>query len=316
MSSYRRVIHLGIVHPMAFPSTGGGQGPVVETVSQIARDEFFSAIELRPTLDAETREAVRKVVAESGILPIVSGQPPLLGGKHDLNSADEAVRQAAVACVKASIDEAVVWGAPYVAILSGRDVEEAERPAAIERLVRSLSECCAYAREVSEFDPPIHISLEQFDFDVEKRCLVGPIEVAVEVIEATKAAGNANIGLLVDLSHLPLLRETAEDNLQLAAPHLIHVHVGSAFLEETTDPAYGDQHPRFGYPGGLNEVADLAHFFEVLGEVGYYDKDLPTGKPVVTFEVKPMPGESSELVIAGTKRAFYEAWASVSTEGA
>lgn len=299
---------------MAFPSTGKGEGPVVETVSQIAADDFFSAIEVRPAISEEVRAGVASVIRQSGILPIISGQPPLLGGKHDLNSADEATREAAVACVKASIDEAVAWDAPYVAILSGPDPGEAGRAKAIEQLVRSLGECCAYAEEVSECDPPIHISLEQFDFDVEKKCLVGPIDTAVEVMEAVKAAGHENVGLLVDLSHLPLLRETAEECLGKAAPHLIHVHVGNAFIEEPTDPAYGDQHPRFGYPGSLNGVEDLIEFLTVLGEIGYYDKLLPTGKPVVTFEVKPVPGESPELVIAGTKRAFYEAWAALSVD--
>ncbi len=297
---------------MAYPSTGKGEGPVVETVARIAEDDFFGAIELRPAISQEVRDGVASVIAQSGILPIISGQPPLLGGKHDLNSLDEATRGAAVACVKASIDEAVAWSAPYVAILSGADPGPTDRPAAIRQLVRSLGECCAYARQVSECDPPIHISLEQFDYDVEKKCLVGPIDTAVQVMEAVKAEGHDNVGLLVDLSHLPLLRETAEECLGKAAPHLIHVHVGNAFIEDPADPAYGDQHPRFGYPGSLNGVEDLIDFLTVLGEIGYYDKQLPTGKPVVTFEVKPVPGESPELVLAGTKRAFYEAWAALS----
>jgi hypothetical protein len=30
--------------------------------------------------------------------------------------------------------------------------------------------------------------------------------------------------------------------------------------------------------------------------------------PIVGFEVKPLPGESSEMVIAGSKRTLLEAW--------
>lgn len=309
MGRLRSRIHVGIVHPMAFPETMRGTGAVVETLSQIAADEFFGAVEVRPAATDEIRAGMASVIRQSGIVPIISGQPPLLAGKHDLNSPGEEARAAAVACVRASVDEAVALGAPYVAILSGPDPGDGDRAAATERLVQSLCEICDYAVGASQTATPIHISLEAFDRDVEKRCLVGPTLLAVEVLDRVKASGRTNIGLLIDLSHLPLLGETAQECLALAAPHLTHAHAGNAFLQTPGDPAYGDQHPRFGYPGSMNGVRELADFLRVLGEVGYYDKVLPTGKPVVTFEVKPVPGESSELVIAGTKRAFLEACA-------
>jgi len=311
MTDLRSKMLVGLVHPMAFPETGKGEGPVAATVAKVAADEFFTAIEVRPTISAEVRQQVASIIATSGIVPIISGQPPLLQGKLDLNAEDEGARAAAVACVKASVDEAVALGAPYVAVLSGPDPGEATREAAVLRLVKSLCECCDYARSVSTSPPPIHITLEAFDRDIDKKCLVGPTKLAVRVMELAKAAGSPNVGLLIDLSHLPLLQETARGCLTLAASHLIHVHAGNAFVRSRDDPAYGDQHPRFGYPGSMNDIADLAEYIEVLVEVGYFDKDLPTGRPVFTFEVKPVPGECSDLVIAGTKRALSEALAMI-----
>jgi len=307
VSDYRKLMHVGIVHPMAFPETGKGEGPVVETVATVAKDEFFGVIEVRPAISDAVRKEVAEVIKQSGILPIISGQPPLLGAKLNLNASDEGAREAAVECVKRSIDEAVAYGAPDVAVLRGPDPGPEAREREVGQLVKSLSECCAYAREVSTGATPIHISLEQFDHDVDKKCLAGPIGLCVEVIEKTKAAGNANVGLLVALSHLPILNETARNNLTQAAPHLIHVHAGNAFVGDPGDPANGDQHPRFGYPGSLNDVGELTEFLRVLQEVGYFAKKLPTGKPVVTFDVKPVPSESAELGIAGAKRAFLEA---------
>jgi len=307
MTDLRSKMLVGLVHPMAFPETGKGEGPVAETVAKVAADEFFTAIEIRPTISDEVRRQVAAIIASSGILPIISGQPPLLQGKLDLNAEDEAARAAAVGCVKASVDEAVALSAPYVAVLSGPDPGEAGREAAVQRLVKSLCECCEYARSVSTSTVPIHITLEAFDRDIEKKCLVGPTRLAVRVMELVKAAGSPNVGLLIDLSHLPLLQETARVSVTLAAPHLIHVHAGNAFVRSPDDPAYGDQHPRFGYPGSVNNLVDLAEFIKVLDEAGYFDKKLPTGRPVFTFEVKPVPGESSDLVIAGTKRALNEA---------
>lgn len=295
---------------MAFPETGAGEASVLETVKCIASDVFFGAIEVRPTPSEEVRAGVAAAVAQSGIVPIISGQPPLLQGKLNINALDDGERARAVSCVKASIDEAVAIGAPYTAIMSGPDPGEAARARAVDQLVKSLCEACAYATAASAGDP-VWVSLESFDRDVDKRALVGPTPLAVKVIERVKAEGYANIGLLIDLSHLPLLQESPRQCLAVAAPHLIHVHAGNAFVRDPADPAYGDQHPRFGYPGSMNDVNDLAEFIRVLDEVGYFRKKLPTGRPVFTFEVKPVPGESSELVIAGTKRIMLEALAMV-----
>jgi len=59
----------------------------------------------------------------------------------------------------------------------------------------------------------------------------------------------------------------------------------------------------------MNDVDDLAEFIRVLDDVGYFGKHLPTGKPVFTFEVKPVGNESTDLILAHTKRTFLRAWA-------
>ncbi|MBD3175389.1 MAG: TIM barrel protein [Armatimonadia bacterium] len=307
MSTLLDKMHVGLVHPMAFPDTIKGEGPVLETIETIATDTFFGAIEIRPTISDDMRAKVASVVSQTGIVAIISGQPPLLIDKLDINALDESARTKAVECVKASVDEAAAVGAPYAAILTGPDPGEADREKAVDQLVKSLGEACAYAKQVSTTETPIHISLEAFDRDVDKKCLVGPTPLAVKVMERVKSEGHENVGLLIDLSHLPLLQESARQCLTAAAPHLIHIHAGNAFVRDREDPAYGDQHPRFGYPGSMNDVDDLTEFIRVLVDVGYFKKQLPTGKPVFTFEVKPVPGESSELIIAGTKRILREA---------
>lgn len=53
----------------------------------------------------------------------------------------------------------------------------------------------------------------------------------------------------------------------------------------------------------------LIEFLLVLFEIGYFDKELPTGRPVVTFEVRPLPDQDPALVIAATRRVWKEAWA-------
>ena len=88
---------------------------------------------------------------------------------------------------------------------------------------------------------------------------------------------------------------------------MAHIHIGNCVKKEG-HPAYGDQHPRFGIEGGENDVPEVVEFLQELFHIGY----LGEGKrPIVAFEVKPLPGESSEMVIAGAKRTLVEAWSRV-----
>lgn len=118
----------------------------------------------------------------------------------------------------------------------------------------------------------------------------------------------SNFGLLVDLSHLPLLGETASEALLPVQPYLSHVHIGNCYMKHLEDPAWGDIHTRFGYPGSENGEEQIVDFLRGLFEVGYLKKGSGE-RPIVSFEVKPTPGENPELVIAGAKRALNAAWA-------
>jgi hypothetical protein len=68
-------------------------------------------------------------------------------------------------------------------------------------------------------------------------------------------------------------------------------------------------HPRFGVEGGENDVEEVREFFETLFELGWLKDGLkPENKPVISFEVKPMAGENSSLVLADSIRVFKTAW--------
>ena len=101
--------------------------------------------------------------------------------------------------------------------------------------------------------------------------------------------------------------ESPADALQPVAKYVRHIHIGNAYMDQTDDPAYGDQHPRFGYPGGANDVPEIVAFLEELFKIDYLDKS--GNKPMpVSFEIKPVGDENAELVIANSKRKLAEAW--------
>jgi sugar phosphate isomerase/epimerase len=228
-------------------------------------------------------------------------QPCLLSQKLNLNHFDAAERKKAVDQVKACIDEAAEVGAEAVAVLSGAD-PGARREEAFALLVSSVKELCGYAKTKR-----LRFVLESFDSKYDKKCLIGPAKDALALCKAVRKEYK-DFGIMVDLSHLPIQDETPMQVFgTLKKENIAHIHIGNA-VKQTGHPAYGDQHPRFGLPGGENDVPQLVEFLKALFEIGYLGKGR---RPVVAFEVKPLPGETSGAVIASAKRTLLEAWALV-----
>jgi len=300
-----KYFHVGLIHPMAYPAAGKGEGEVVlETLKKVLDDDYFGAVELTWIKDDAMRAEAAKMLKCAHVDIVFAGQPPLLSQKLDLNAADEAERKKAIDQCKNSVDQAYELGACILAVLSGPCPADGDKKAAIARLADSLKQICKYAQSKGD----LVVSLETFDFDIDKKCVIGPTADAVELAKTIREEC-PNFGLTVDLSHQPMLNESIEQMVTTAAPYLIHTHIGNAVLSDTSSPAYGDQHPAFGCECGINDVDEVAAFLKALFDIGYFKKDLPSKMPIVSFEVKPLPGEDGDIVVAGAKRVLNEAWA-------
>ena len=298
LQSYMKV---GIVHFMAYPECMKGEGPIYDTVTKVVEDEFFSAIEITWIKDPAERQRVKNLLATSHMVVGYGAQPCLLSQKLNLNHFDAAERKKAVDQVKACIDEAAEVGAGAVAVLSGVDPGE-RREEAFKLLVDSVKELCGHAKAKG-----LRFILESFDSKYDKKCLIGPAKDALALCKAVRK-DYRDFGIMVDLSHLPIQDESPKKSLgTLKKDNIAHIHIGNS-VKQQGHVAYGDQHPRFGLPGGENDVPQLVEFLKALFEIGYLGK----GKwPVVAFEVKPLAGETSGAVIASAKRTLLEAWARV-----
>lgn len=296
LHSYMKV---GIVHFMAFPNVSL-ESELVNSIRGIVEDEFFGGIEIAP-VPIDVRDDVAKLLKSSRLVVGYCTQPILLGEKLDLNSLDPQHRRAAVSRIKAAVDEAYFLGASKLAVLSGPATTAENREQAKKLLTDSFIQICDYARSKGN----LVITLEIFDRDIDKRCLIGPTEEGVQVASEVRK-NYPNFGLMVDLSHLPLLKESADYALTTAKDYLVHAHIGNCLITNKSDPAYGDKHPPFGIAGSENDIDELRLFLKALLDVGYIGE----GKQnVVAFEVKPLSGESPETVVANSKRALMEAWA-------
>jgi len=300
-SDLHSAMEVGIVQFMAYPETGGGKGPILETVAKIVEDEFFGAIEISSVADPTSRAGVARLLGSSQMVVGYGAQPIQLGGKLDLNARDREQRQKAIGRLKVAIDEAYELGAQRFAVLSGPFPGAEHEAEAVKLLVDSLNQLCADASSKGAMG----VVMETFDRSIDKKALIGPNALAVEVSRAVRQA-HPTFGLMLDLSHLPLQFETADQALKVARDHLVHAHIGNCVLNDRSHPLYGDLHPRFGVEGGENDVPELVEYLRVLREIGY----VGDGKQnVVAFEVKPQPGDTSAAVIANAKRTLLEAWA-------
>ena len=300
IQNYARI---GLVHFMAYKACIGGEGPIVETLEKIALDSYFQVVEVTHMKDDKVRAQAADLLRSAHMDVAFGAQPILLVGKLDINSADESHRLKAVEAVQAGVDQAEELGAPGIALLSGPDPGPADRDQCVDLLIDSLKRLCEYSATKK-----MSVALETFDrVPYGKNCLIGPNALAVEVSSRVRQE-YPNFGIMLDLSHFPLQGEPTAYALSTVGEHLVHAHIGNCVMSNPEHPAYGDNHPRFGCEDGENDVAECVEFLGELLEMGFLD---PVKRPILSFEVSPLEGESPEIVIANAKRVLDEAWAQV-----
>jgi sugar phosphate isomerase/epimerase len=304
-------MQVGIVQFMMYPEAMAGNDDALQSIEHLAADPLFEVLEITRINNPAVREQVRLVADMAHIDLGFGAQPPVLMNKLNTAALDEDARRAAVADVKLSIDQAYEHGCKLLAMIDGLGSWPGEegRERALEQVTRSLNELCEYAEQQAR-DYQLAISLETFDRSIEKKSLLGPTRDAVDVARRVRER-HANFGLTIDLSHIPLLGESIRDSLTQAQDVLLHTHIGNCQMRDPALASYGDKHPRFGAPHTENDTEDLAEFLTVLFEIGYFRKPVPTRRPVVTFEVRPLPGERQDILIANCRRVLEDAWARV-----
>ena len=287
---------------MAYPSTMKGDGPIEETIKKIAVDDYFDAIEITWIKDKKIRNNIKKMLESSHMTVAYGGQPRLLTTGLNINSLDEEKRLLALASLKEGIDEACEMNAAGFAFLSGKYLEESKE-ASYQSLVKSTKELCSYAKSKGN----LNVALEVFDYDIDKKSIIGPVSLAKRIAEEIRSEYN-NFGLLVDLSHIPMIHETNEENLLPIKNYIIHAHMGNTVIKAPDCEAYGDTHPRFGFPNSENDVDELAAYLSTLIKIGFISEER---RPIVSFEVKPWADEDADIVVANAKRVLNLAWARV-----
>jgi sugar phosphate isomerase/epimerase len=284
---------------MAFPQCLTGDGPQFDTLAQICHDPFFDAVDVGPMNDRAQRRDCAALLRDCQMNVTFACQPIQLQQGLDLNAADKTQRRQSVETIVGLIDQAKELGATRLGLMSGKNVPANERPAALDCLVHELCTICKAARDRAG----LSLVLEIFDYDVDKKALVGPCATAAAVARAVRREF-PDFGLLHDLSHIYLCHEEPAAHFPLIREYLVHMHMGSS-VSDRGHPLFGDTHPHFGMPGGDSGTEELRDFLRALFDIGY----LRAGRrPVCGFEIKPPPGVSPQTALANAKRTWQQAW--------
>lgn len=293
--SIHKYFQVGTIRWMSFPKLG-----VLESIRRIAADDYFDAIEITQCKDKKERAEVKKLLEQSHLKVCYGAQPRLLGPKLNPNDLDEDGRKAAEDTLLEAIDEAEYLGAKGIAFLAGKWEKETKDQAYMQ-LLKTTRNICDYAESKN-----MMVELEVFDFDMDKAALIGPAPYAAQFASDMRMT-NSNFGLLVDLSHFPTTYETSRFVVQTLRPYITHLHFGNAVVKEGF-PAYGDKHPRLGFPDSANDTPELEDYLNVLKQEGFF---CPQNPLVLSMEVTLTDDEDEEIVLANTKRVLNRAWAMV-----
>lgn len=291
--SIHKFFQVGTIQWMSYP-----QLPPLVSLEKILLDPFFDAIELTKFPDSDTTEQAKKLLEQSHIKVCYGAQPALLGQGLNPNHREEAQRLKAEEALKDAIDQAEYLGAKGIAFLSGK-WEESTKEEQYAQLLKTTRNVCDYGK-----NKDMMVELEVFDYDMDKASLIGPAPYAKKFAEDIRCT-HQNFGLIVDLSHFPTTYETSKFVVQTLRPYITHFHFGNAVVKEGCT-AYGDAHPRFGFPNSANDVPELLDFFRVLKEEGFFQAENPF---VLSLEVRPWEDENPDIILANTKRVIQRAWA-------
>lgn len=293
--SIHKYFKVGTILWMSYPPA---QYDYIDSLKRVLKDDYFDAIEITQIKDDNLRAQAKELLEQSHITVCYGAQPRLLSTGLNPNDIDEEGRKKAEATLIEAVDEAHYLGAKGIAFLAGKWQEET-KDEAYNQLLKTTVNVCKYAAEKG-----MVVNLEVFDYDMDKAALIGPAPYAAE-FAADVRKSCSNFGLLVDLSHIPTTYETISDVIRTLRPYITHLHIGNAVVKPGCD-AYGDLHPRFGFPNSANDTPELLEFFKVLKEEGFFRPENPY---VLSLEVTPRPGEDADIILANTKRVINRAWA-------
>ncbi|NHN28865.1 M55 family metallopeptidase [Paenibacillus agricola] len=244
---WKRYFRLGLNHHLLFPLTFESVSEHRRTLPEVLAYPEFEIIDMFVPEDGATAEEETAQVLSSGKIPVYNC-PLMNSSRRNPNSPDAEIRQETIDEVTQHLRRALGIGAEKAVIASGPNPGAA-------LIVEQTGYFVDYVAALCEAVPELMLMIEPFDRSIGKNLLVGSTHEAAEVVRRVQEKGYPNIGLLLDMGHVPLMNETFAQAVSDSKSYIQHVHLGSCVMSNPGSPLYGDMHPPWGY-----EFYDI-HFF-------------------------------------------------------
>ena len=296
----REYAKLGLVHHLLYSDCVTDPDYHVRTLTEFVKREDIEALDCCLPYGDERRRTLIPIVKNCG--KDVSYALHLFPSrKISLSSLDFQEQELTKLVIKDQIEMAGAIGATGFVFVSGADVPE-NRPAAQESFRRF---CRWFCTELKKH----HVTalLEPFDRTIDKKYLYGPIDDCIALMDDLSAEFD-NIGIELDVAHLPLMFEDFESAILRCGKYIKRVHLGNCVLKDRTHFLYGDKHPPMNFPGGEIGEDELVRILFALLEIGFLSK---TDRKPLIMEMIPFPGRDVAYTIDATMELLHKAWVRV-----
>ena len=286
---------LGVNHMFLYPESMTDEKAHTENLKEIIKTDLVDALDLWVWRGKERSREEISILRDCGKW-INYNIGDRLGEKAVVPcSASKEEITYAYDILMREIDYAVECGAKKLVFGSGPD-DVSDHSGALERYFEFLI-------KLSEQVPKdMKICLEPTDWDIDKHFLCGPLSESVVLAENLRNEGVQNFGLLLDMSHIPIMHETLESAVDKCKNVLTHIHMGNAVIKNKKSPFYGDKHIPWSYPDSEYTENDGITFIKLLKQIGYTDSENATA----SFEMRPYEGMSARE----TLEKFVSVWES------
>lgn len=288
---------LGLVHHLLYPECVTDLDYHADTLDEFIKRNDIEALDCCIPYGQERRERLIEHVRNCGKdVAYALHLFPLR--KISLATLDPQEQAFSRLVISDQIKMAMAVGAAGFVFSSGADIPEHR-----EEARKCFKDFCRWlCKRLKPYG--ITALLEPFDRDVDKRFLYGPIDECVALMEDLGKDFD-NIGIELDIAHLPLMSEDFEYAIKTASKHIKRVHLGNCILKNKHNPLYGDKHPPIGIEEGEIDVAELALVLKYLLEIGYLGKEK---RNPMLFEITTFPGKSVNYTVNDNINRIYEAW--------
>ena len=305
IASLSTVARLGLVHHMLYPAAVDDPDYHERTLAEFVRRPDIETFDCCLPYGRERQERLARAVRTSGKQEVAYAIHLFPLRKLLLAAPNYAEQLQVRMILRDMIAQAAAMGATGFVFGSGGPPWAEATPAHHRAFLDFCRWLCA------ELAPHgIDALLEPFDFDFDKKFLYGPLDRNLEVVARVREEF-PNIGIELDMAHLPLMREGFESAIERSAPLLKRVHLGNCVMRNPADPFYGDNHPPMGYPGGEIDEPELVRILGALRRVGFLDAKR---RGNLLIELKPFPGRTEEESVTDNWQRLGRAWDRVRAE--